>query len=108
MFDEYLLCTQALLHFICITIVPCKDEGEEVERGKVQGHTGYWKSRSNCLTPELKVLTAMLPFFHSLFKIWRLLMSIPVMEVCSPRNEFLIIILPAAVLGVWNRVHVKL
>lgn len=60
------------------------------------------------MTPEFKVLTAMLPFFHSLFKIWRLLMSIPVMEVCSPRNEFLIIILPAVVLGVWNRVHVKL
>ena len=35
-------------------------------------------------------------------------MSIPVMEVCSPRNEFLIIILPASVLGVWKRVHAKL
>ena len=79
-FGEYLLCTQALLHFIFITIVFCKDEGEEVERGKVQGHTDYWKSRSNCLTLELKVLITMLPVFHSLFKIWRLLLSIPIMK----------------------------
>lgn len=71
---------QALLHFIFITVVPHKDDGEEVERGKVQGHIDYWKSRSNCLTPELKVLTTMLPFFHSLLKIWRLLLSIPLMK----------------------------